>query len=104
MIIPPSLTSSLSLSSPPPLPLAELPIESWFVGDIFTKAFFKDSPYQKPINPESVKLTKFDTVDGRFMVRVELEKSYIEIPISLKDIAEWQRRRESQVDDDDEEE
>jgi len=37
------------------------------------------------------------------MVRVELEKSYIEIPISLKDIAEWQRRRESQVDDDEEE-
>ena len=30
------------------------------------------------------------------MVRVELEKSFIEIPISLKDIAEWQRRKETQ--------
>lgn len=86
-----------------PLPsLAELPLDSWFTGDNFSKAFFKDSQ-SKPIQPVSVKLTKFDTVEGRFMVRVELEKSYVEIPISLKDIAEWQRRKESQVDDDDDE-
>lgn len=87
----------------PPLPrppfLAELPLESWFTGDSFSKACFKHP--EPNIRPESVKLVKFDTVEGRFMVRVELDKSFIEIPISLKDIAEWQRRKESQVDDED---
>ena len=72
----------------------ELPLESWFTGDSFSKASF-GSP-EPNIQPESVTLTKFDIFEGRFMVRVELEKSFIEIPISLKDIAEWQRRKETQ--------
>ena len=95
-----SFTSSSLLSPSSSLPsleydVHELNIESWFTGDSFSKSSLKHPQYPS-IQPESVKLTKFDIFEGRFMVRVELEKSFIEIPISLKEIAEWQRRKESQ--------
>ena len=67
-------------------------IDKIISGDHFTSAYFNDM--QKGIRrgeilPEEVILTKYDTIGGKFYVRLNFATQYIEIPISLSRINEW---------------
>jgi hypothetical protein len=73
-------------------------IDNIIFGDHFTSAYFDDMKkgIRRKILLEEVILTKYDTLDGKFHIRLNLPTQYIEIPISLERINKWKEEIEKQ--------
>ena len=73
-------------------------IDNVISGDHFTTAYFDDMKkgLRQEIPLEEVVLTKYDTLDGKFHIRVNFSTQYIEIPISLSRINEWKNEIDKQ--------
>jgi hypothetical protein len=66
-------------------------IDNIMSGDHFTSAYFDDMKkgIRREVPLEEVILTKYDTLSGKFHIRLNFSTQYIEIPISLSRINEW---------------